>query len=462
MSEIEQGVNLEEFQSSGIDINNYSLEDVAEIGMSSNFATIFNSATPLTSSSGEGTDVYGEQGEVHPESISPTHLVDEAFKSVLAFTDVATTQLGMINQQHLGTDIAELSEIVELITIAVNALLGIATGSFSFNLFSFIGSVLGALGFSALSSIFNFFGGAAKNYKTAMDKDQERAEAAGRKITEITQKTAEATQRPNIESHNAPVYSGQFDVKLEEANVAHYRSAGMTISSDTIVETSTDKVQTSSFYKLDTTQMMVTADNSHTLYTAHSTRYHPASVIEYAGQAEYIHSSYSTYADFRWEQTGQGLALPINANLGDLIKGLFSNSIIPLTGISVEAATHTKLTTARYLNMNYGAIYTIDGVVLINSGIGKGILTSLPLKSIRNLSSLTTKPTTTRTSPEAPLSVNELTPENIYHNVDELKNYNLGQLLTDAKAGTTEQIEESRAQQQAAREEAERRRNGGT
>lgn len=384
-------------------------------------------------------DIYEKKGKTNPEEESVSLIIDEALKQVLVFTDSVVKQLGVIAEQELNKQVNQNQELTLLVMVAVNAIFGIATGGFSFNIFSILGSVLSVLGFSGLGSLLSTLGGALGNTSKEQEQHKKIAESAGKRIAQATKSTLEVVQNPEGLIVNESNFNfTKANAAAIETNVSlTYRSPMITNASDVFVVTTADFVNTSNYYQAHHNYYTVVADNAYSYKTRHSTRYHSVSVVEIASQADYIAGTLTDYADFRWTQTGQGIGtLPITNPLSTIINSVFTGKVIPITGVNIDMTTYAKLTTSQFLNMNYSRFYTIDGITLINCGFGAG-LGSIPPRQVNPILDITPPSTVDRPSPEAFASINNKTYETMYKSVDKFEGINLGQLIT--KLNTVEQ-----------------------
>jgi hypothetical protein len=394
-------------------------------------------ASPL-SSEDDNVGLYKEKGYVDPAEVSPTQMADEAFKSIFAFVDVFNKQIGGGSARLLSKETDALTELIEILASVVSAILGLATGAFSFDLFSFIGSLLSALGLSGLASIFNaIFGNALGNAKKVQEQEEKVAKEQGKNIaaaieaTNVAASYAEGNQyyNANLSQIDVNVYNIKSNVSINESTP--FKS----IAANSVVQFSTDYVLTANYSKATHTHWTVKADHSYSFSTRHGTRYHSASVLEVAGSSEYIASTTNNYADVRWTQTGQN-GLPITANIGDTILGLLKGGLTgtAVTGINIDVTSNHKLTCAKALNLNYGFLYAIDSAfTFINSGIALA-LAGLPNKRVEMIKDLAPSQVTKRPDPQAPVSVNSKTPEPNGHLANQIfEGFNLGQLITEAE-----------------------------
>lgn len=420
------------------------------------FERVLEQSVPMTSHlSNESLKLYTEKGYTDPEEQSPSQILDEGIKSLLQFKEVMTKQMGLLCTEFLNKQVDKGGDLVQLVTLAVNAILGVATQGFSFNVFSLIGSVLSAAGFSNIGSLINSLGSAKDNWKKVQEEEQKVAIEVGKNVTAAVKATNQVMDNPegnnvtitNVQQTDSNVVNTKANVSINEQTPLKSVAAG------TYIQTSTDHILTANYYKANHTHYSVQADNSYMITTRHSTRYHTASVVEIAAEADYIASSLSSYADFRWTQTGQSLvSLPIANQLSGLIGQLFKTGSIPITGVNIDLSTFAKLTSASLFNINYGQVYTIDGFVLINSGVGAG-LASIPPRSVSNIRDIPTPNTVDKPKPESFVSVNNKTYETIYQNNDKFEGLNLGQIFTniedmsnDLKEQTTQPIDNTNIQ----------------
>lgn len=430
-------ITQQTLQESVIANNNidYGLQDFSSLAVTQTFNVISEQLTPLTTpATQDASDEYSSKGKLNPEEVSPTLLADEAYKAVLTFGDTLLKQYGSLAKEQLSKGAVKSTNLSSLITQGVEAILGIGSGGFNFDTFSIIGSVLSALGFSFLGGIIGGLGTAKNNLLKAQEQDNKVTKEIGKNVAAALQETENLMQQAEgIDFSSANVRQLEANVQNTKATVSiNEQTPSKTVSAGVYSQTSTDYVLTANYYKANHTHVTVTADNVYNVTTRHSTRYHSVSLVEIAANADYIYSNYSNYADFRWEQTGQGKALPITAGLDTIIGGLFDvSSGLPLTGVDISLSTRIKANVAKVLNMNYGTIYTIDGLCFINSGIGAG-LAALPPKTIQNITDIEPPVTTQRPEPSKPLSINDKTYETIYRNNEAYQNFNLGKLVTDA------------------------------
>lgn len=413
-----------------------SFTDYGNYAAVTDFEGVLEQAIPVTGNySSETLDFYQQNGVINPEEVAPSQVIDETVKVLLNFREVLVKQLGLMASDFLNRQYQKGGELVQLITAAVNAILGISTGGFNFNVFSLIGNILSIAGFSNLGGLFSMLGGAKDNWKTMQKEEEKVAKEAGKNVTAAVQATQKVMDNAEGNSVNVSnVQQTDSNVVNTKANVSINEQTPMkSVAANTYVQTSTDHIVTSNFYKANHTYCSIQADNAFNISTRHSTRYHSASVVEIAAEADYVASSLSSYADFRWTQTGQGLiSLPIANQLEGLLGQLFKTGNIPVTGVNVDLSTFAKLTTAKLFNLNHGMIYTIDGFVLINSGIGAG-LASIPPRSISNITDIPVPTTVERTKPEPFVSVNNRTYETLYRNNEKFEGVNFGQIFTNVQ-----------------------------
>lgn len=418
--------------------NPINLYDFANYAAVTDFESTLQQSIPLTSGYKlEALDLYKERGAVNGEEASPTATMDEAIKSVLSFAELMVKQIGLLTQA-INQRTQSTAALTQLITAGINALMGVATGGFSFNAFSIIGALVSAAGFSGIGNLIASLGGAMDNMKAAREQEEKVSKEIGKKVTagvQATQQVMEIAEGNNVSMAN--LNQTNANVINFEANVSYNERAPMKSSAiDTLVETSTDHVVTSNFYQANHTYHSVQIDHAYNFSTRHSTRYHSASVVEIAAQADYISSSLMSYADFRWTQTGQGVAsLPIANPLESLVGQLFKTSAVPVTGVNIDISTFAKLTSSQFFNLNYGLFYAIDGFVMINCGVASG-LASIPPRLINSISDIQPPPTTDRQDPESFVSVNNKTYETIYKNNEKFEGINFGQLFTKAEAAS--------------------------
>jgi len=420
------------------------------------FERVLEQSVPMTSHVfNDSLKLYTEKGFIDPEEQSPSQILDEGIKSLLNFKEVMTKQLGLLCTEFLNKQVDKSGDLVELVILGVNAILGIATQGFSFNVFSLIGSVLSTAGFSNISSLISSLGSAKDNWRKVQEQEKKVSSEVGKNITAAIQATNEVMDNP--EGNNVTIANVQqtdSNVVNTKANVSINEQTPLkSVAASTYVQTSTDHIVTANYYKANHTYYSVQADNSYMITTRHSTRYHTASVVEIAAEADYIASTLSSYADFRWTQTGQSLvSLPIANQLSGLIGQLFKTGSIPTTGVNIDISTFAKLTSANFFNINYGSVYTIDGFVLINSGVGVG-LASIPPRSVNNIRDIPEPKTVDKPKPESFVSVNNKTYETIYQNNEMFEGLNLGQIFTNIdsvtnnlKEQTTQSIENTNIQ----------------
>lgn len=430
-----------------------SVYDYTNYATIKDFESTMDNAIPMTSSyKNDALTLYKSKGKINPEEESPTKIIDEALKHVLNFGDEVIKQLGLLAEEQLNRQTQANGELVDLIMYGINAILGIAQGGFSFNVYSIIGSVFSMLGFSGLGGLISGLGGAMDNMKKVQKEDEKVAKATGKQIAAAataTQQTIQNAEGLDIKTAHVSHLSSQ--VYQNHSNVSTtFRSPSYTVAAGVSVETCTDKVLSSNYQRQNHTYQTIQVDQASTFKTRHSTRYHSASLIEIATQADYIASSLSTYGDFRWTQTGQTVAsLPISP-LETLLGELFKLPELPLTGINIDLTSYAKLTSAQFFNINYGAFYSIDGFVFINCGFGAG-LASIPPRSMKTIQDLNPGQLAKRPDPGEPVSVNDKTYETLYKNNEQFQNINLGQLFTrietvsnellDKYSNTTERVE---------------------
>lgn len=415
-------------------VTEFALSDFAGFALLDTFDNILQQISPFTNLLNNlSGDLYSSRGKIDPETVSPTQLADEAYKSVLNFGDTFTKQFGLLATQHLGQDGFSGNQLTDLISSGVNAVLGNASGGFSFSASSLAGSVLGSFGFGGFGGLFGGLGGATDNVQKAQEQEEKILDEVAKNVVAGMQGTSEIIEKAEgINLVNANTNQVEANVSNVKANVSINEETPLkTVAAQSYVQTSTDHVVTANFYKANHTHATITCDNAFNVFSRHSTRYFTASVVEIAAQRDYISSTLSDYADFRWTQTGQGGVAPIANGLDSLIGGIFSSGGIAIPGVDVSLSTNIKINTARTMNINYGNFYTIDGFVFINSGIGQGVA-SLPPKRVPNIKDLAPPATTERPEPKGHVSVNDKTYETLYNNNEDLRNFNLGQLITDA------------------------------
>lgn len=412
----------------------YGLRDYTEYAVTDTFGTISEQVSPFSSiSQAEAVDLYSSKGKIDPESISPTQIADEAYKSVLNFGDTVTKQFGLFANQQLKNTGASGNQLADIIEAGVSALLGGGSGAFSFDAFSIAGSVLSAVGLGSIGGLIGGLGQAFQNMQTAKEKEDEVLEEVGKNVAAGLQATTEIVEQAegtNITMSN--LNQLETNVSNIKANASINEETPLkTVAAGSFTQTSTDYILAANFYKSNHSLCTINADNAFNVFTRHRTLYATASSIEITAQKEIIASNNSDYADFRWTQTGQNKATPIAGGLGSLIGNLFQSGGALLPGVSVDMSTYVKVNTAKVMNINYGGFYSIDGFVFINSGLGQG-MASLPPKQVPNIKDLTPTPVSERPEPNSPISVNDKTYETLYSNSDQLENVNLGQIITDA------------------------------
>lgn len=420
-----------------------TLSQFSDYSLLKDFEAVIEQAVPIKSNITSG-DLYGDRGKVNPEEISPTQIVDQALKSIFSFNSTFSKQIGGLIASHLIKDRAQTAALVEIISYAVNALLGLATGGFSFNVFSIIGAVLGALGFSGLANILGMlFGQTKENLKVVQEQEDKVAKEMGKHVTAAIEATNEAVQNPEGNNvHISNVYQVEVNVQNTKSNVSiNTQTPFMSVAAQSYVQTSTDHVITANYYKGSHTHWTIQADTAYSIYTRHGTRYHTASLLEVSGSTELVRSGLSDYADVRWTQTGGGstsISSTIQGVLGDLLGG----AGLPTTGVNIDLTSNAKLTSAQLVNANWGGIYTIDGeVVFINSGIGR-FLQALPYRSVPAIQDLVEKEVVDRVKPGALVQLNNKTPDPTTYMSDPVfEGNNLGQLITDA-INTSDQVKQ--------------------
>lgn len=423
----------EKYQSYGFNFPP-NIQDFTNRSTVLDFESVTKNAIPLHNAGKNNIEnLYKSKGKVNPEEESPTRIIDEGVKHVLNFGDQLIKQVGLLAEQQLNRQTKVNDELVDLILYGVNAILGIAQGGFSFNVYSIIGSVFSMVGFAGIGGLISSLGGAKDNMKKAQEEDKKVATETGKRIAAATKATADTIQVSegvNVTMANVDHTSAQV-VNIESNVSTTTRTPMHTVSAGSMIETATDKVSTINYYRGNHTYMTVQVDNASTFKTRHSTRYHSASLLEIAGQSEYIASSLSTYGDFRWTQTGQTVgSLPIANPIETLLGNLFQINSVPITGFNIDYTSFAKLTSAMFFNVNYGQLYTIDGsFVFINCGIGLG-LAGIPPRQMPTIKDLEPFPTTNVPDPGSPVSVNDKTYETLYNNNEKFQNFNLGQLFT--------------------------------
>jgi hypothetical protein len=443
-----ESINLEYLNSTTY--QNYSFDKQIQITDYSNYSTLeefdatIDTALPTLSldKKTDSGDIYKSKGIINPESESPSLIIDESIKEVLVFTDSLVKQVGIITTEYLSRQLNVEKELTNLIILGVNAILGIATGGISFNLFSLVGTIFSAIGFSGIGNLISGLGGAKDNLAKVNEQQQKIAERIGKNLAASVKETQNILiKAEGLNNNIANVHHFSSNVtNFSSTTSVNIQSPLRTVAAGSSVETYTDQLLTSNYYQANHSYYTATIDNSYSYKTRHSTRYHSVSLVEIAAQAEYITSTLFNYADFRWTQTGQGLGavLPITNPLDTLLNKIFTIKAVPLPGINIELSSLAKLTSASLFNMNYGQFYTIDGIVLINCGFGAG-LGSIPYRQVSNISDISPPQTVDRLDPESYASMNNKTYETLYKENEKFNGLNLGQMFTKIKSSKTKE-----------------------